>query len=197
MKKEEKKAWKYWLNEWESYVGTVLFTIILILLTGQVLTRYVFNLSFSWLEELATVLYVAMIYCAIASATTHRKHIVVDALTSVVPFQVKKALLILADLIFLVFCCWIVYAYVFGVMKLLGNAITPMLKIPKKLVYGTIPFFIGLTGIRTIQDIFRLAKETEKQLGASKPSIDVDALEKEYLDRVTAETKRKEGWAQK
>lgn len=187
MEQKKKHDWKYWVNEWEAYVGTVLFVIIMILLFTQVITRYVLRLSFPWLEELATVLYVAMTYCAIASATTHRKHIVVDALTSVLPFKAKRIIMIVSDLIFLVFCGWIVYVYAVDIIPMLKGSATLMLRIPNVLVYGSIPVFFALTAIRVVQDIYRLCKENEKTLGASKPTIDVDALEQEYLDRVAAE----------
>lgn len=193
MEKKQKRDWKYWINEWESYVGTVLFVIVMVLLFTQVVTRYVLGLSFSWLEELATVLYVAMTYCAISAATTHRKHIVVDALVSVLPFKGKRVLMIISNLIFLVFCGWIVYVFATEIIPLLRGSSTIMLRTPNEIVYGSIPVFFGLTAVRVVQDIYRLTKENEKTLGVSEPTIDVDALEREYKDRIAAEMKKNGG----
>lgn len=95
--------------------------------------------------------------------------------------------MIVSDLIFLVFCGWIVYVYAVDIIPMLKGSATLMLRIPNVLVYGSIPVFFALTAIRVVQDIYRLCKENEKTLGASKPTIDVDALEQEYLDRVAAE----------
>lgn len=70
---------------------------------------------------------------------------------------------------------------------MLKGSATLMLRIPNTVVYGSIPLFFALTAIRVVQDIYRLTKENEQTLGSSRPTIDVDALEQEYLDRVAAE----------
>ena len=56
--------------------------------------------------------------------------------------------------------------------------------------FSILPFSMVLVIIRTVQECIRLSKEEEKALGLGKPTFDVDALEREYLDRVR---KEKEG----
>ena len=70
--------WKEIGNQFELYAAAVLFAVIGVLLTIQVFSRYILNHSFSWAEELATLLFVPMIYCGIASAVTKRKHVSVE-----------------------------------------------------------------------------------------------------------------------
>ena len=50
----------------------------------------------------------------------------------------------------------------------------------QQLVYIVIPISLLLTVIRLIQDTIKLAKESEENLGASKPSMDLDACEREW-----------------
>ena len=50
----------------------------------------------------------------------------------------------------------------------------------RPLVYIVIPISLLLTVIRLIQDTIKLAKESEENLGASKPSMDLDACEREW-----------------
>lgn len=179
---EKKKDWKYWLTEWESYVAAVIFIINTFLLFFQVITRYCFNYSITWLEELATFLYLIMVYSAVAAAVTHRKQMCIDALTESLPFKAKKALLIFADIVFIVFCIWIQKG-LWDIIDLMGKGSTALLHIPYSLCYMSVSLFLLLTAVRCVQNILRLWKEEEKELGAKKPSIDLDACEREYLER--------------
>ena len=175
------KGWKYWLNEWESYLSTAFFIINTVLLIVQVISRYCFNHSITWMEELATFFYLIMVYSAIASAVTHRKQICIDALTDVLPFRAKKVMLILSDVIFIIFCIWIQKG-LFDIVDLVGSGSTALLHIPYALCYGSVALFLLLTAVRCVQNILRLWKEQEHELGARKPTLDLDACEREYLE---------------
>ena len=176
----EKKDWKYWLNHFESYISCGCFLAITVLLFVQVVSRYVFGRSYTWTEELATILFVAMIYCAMSAAVTDRKHIRIEALLEAVPFKVKKCMLIISELIFFFFCIYIQPA-MFMMIRDLGSSVTPLLRIPKAPVYLLMPLLLLLTGVRIIQNIIRWWKEKEEKLGATTPAIDLDAIEREYL----------------
>ena len=175
--KAEKKDLKYWLNEWESHFSAIIFIIIGIMLTVQVVSRYVFNHSFTSFEELATCLFVAMAYSGIAAAVTHRKHLTISALPDAVPFKVRKILLILANVIFGVFCIWLCLPMI-EYIKLLKGFVLPVSRLPETLFYWPIPFFMALTVVRLIQDSIRLAKENEQTLGETVPPLDMNAYEK-------------------
>lgn len=54
-----------------------------------------------------------------------------------------------------------------------------MLGIPKALMYTVIPVMMTVSSVKIAYDIYRLVREKEKELGASKPSIDFDAIERE------------------
>lgn len=167
----------------EDYIGTVIFVFMTVLLTVQVVSRYLFNHSFTWTEELSVVMFVWLIYLGVSGAVTKRKHLRIDALINVLPFKAKKFLLILDNVIMFLFCLGIIPA----IMNIINNfadknAVTSLLRMPKAVVYGIIPFGMVLTCIRLVQDTIRLFKEDEKTLGKSKPTIDIDALEQEYFD---------------
>ncbi len=176
-KKEEKKDLKYWLNEWESHFSAILFIVIGIMLTIQVVSRYVFNHSFTSFEEIATCLFVAMTYSGISAAVTHRKHLTISALPDAMPFSVRKVLLILANVIFGVFCIWLCFPMV-EYIKLIKGFKLPVSRLPEELFYWPIPFFMILTVIRLVQDSLRLAKENEQTLGETVPPLDMNAYEK-------------------
>ena len=182
-KKEESFLIKF-LNNFETYIGAVIFIVMTVLLFFQVVSRYVLHHSFTWTEELATILFVWMTYLGVAGAVTYRKHLKIDAFVSAVPFKVRRVLLIVSDIIFFGFSLYII----FPMMRLVNNfaarhAVSSIMKIPKSLSYVIMPLCFALTAIRLIQDIIRLSKEKEEDIGTSKPTIDMDALEKEAEER--------------
>lgn len=87
-----KKDWKYILNQFESYIGAALFIAICILMLVQIISRYLLGNAITWAEELATLMFVPMIYCGFASAVTNRKHISIEAVQFFAPFKVRKAM---------------------------------------------------------------------------------------------------------
>lgn len=174
--------WKEIGNQFELYAAAVLFAVIGVLLTIQVFSRYILNHSFSWAEELATLLFVPMIYCGIASAVTKRKHVSVEIVQQFVPFRIRKALMILSQIIFLIFCVYIQFP-LYRVIDDLGASVTDLLRIPKRYIYIWIPILLLLTGVRIVQDIIRLWNENEENLGYSEPALDLDACEKIAKER--------------
>ena len=168
------------LNHFEVYAGAGIFIIMTILLFVQVVTRYCFGHAVTWAEEVATILFVWMVYLGVAAAVLSRKHLKIDAFVEMLPFKAKKTLLIISNVIFLAFSLYII----FPMMSLVNNyaaksATSPILKIPKALSYVVMPLCFLLPAIRLVQEIIRLSKEKEKELGVSKPIIDIAALEKE------------------
>ena len=170
---------KTFLNNIELYLATLCFIVLTVMLTLQVFSRFILHHSWTWMEEFATIMFVWMIYLAISAAVTYRKHLRIDFLLDMMPFKVKKVMLIISNVIFALFNVYI-SVIMFNVIKLLGASKTTMLKIPQQLVYIVIPISLLLTVLRLIQDTIKLAKESEENLGASKPSMDLDACEREW-----------------
>lgn len=177
MSERSKKLWRF-LVDLDTYIGAVIFIVILFLLTLQVISRYVFNFSLTWTEELSVALFVLMTYFGVSSAVTYRKHLRIDALLDVVPYHIKKALLIISDVIFICFNSYIVFPF-FNIIIDLGPAKSPILGIPKALVYFFIPLMLTISSMKLIADIYKLAREKKKEIGSSKPAIDFERIEKE------------------
>lgn len=179
---------KTFLNNFELYLATLCFIILTVMLTLQVFSRFILNHSWTWMEEFATIMFVWMIYLAISAAVTHRKHLRIDVLLEAVPFQVKKVMLIASNVIFAAFNIYISVIMV-DVIQLLGNSKTTMLGIPQQLVYIVIPVGLIISVIRLVQDTLKLLKEEKKDLGASKPSMDLDACERIWEEKKAAKAK--------
>ena len=179
----KKHDWKWYLNNFEAYIAAALFIIICALMFIQVVTRYVFNHAITWTEEMASMLFVVLIYCAIASAVTHRKHIYIGVVLGAVPFKVRKAMMIAGNVFFGAFCVYIIPPFM-KVISVLGASKTVLLGVPLKIAYWPVPILLVLITIRIIQNILRLWKEDEENLGKSVPTIDLDAAERDYLESV-------------
>lgn len=182
MKEKRKINWVFLLNNFESYISMVVFIFMTVFLTVQVISRYCFGYSLAWAEELATILFVPMIYCSISAAVTHRKHITISAVQDALPFRARKVLLIISDLIFLIFCIYVQKPLMELIIDL-GNSTSAILGISKRLCYICIPFLLILTSIRIIQDIIRLFRENEENLNKKAPTLDLDAFEREAIER--------------
>lgn len=177
------------LNHFEIYATTVCFFVLTILLTLQVISRYVLNQSFTWMEELGTIMFIWMIYLGISGAVTSRKHLRIDFVLEMVPFKIKRILLMFSNLVFAVFNVYISFVML-NVMKLLGTSVTTMLRIQKVVVYAIIPFSLILASVRLVQDTIRLSKENATELGASKPSLDLASCEREFRNSLLPDKKR-------
>ena len=76
--KDGKFDLRTFLDNIELYLATLFFIILTIMLTLQVISRYVLQNSFTWMEEFATIMFVGMIYLGVSSAVTKRKHLRID-----------------------------------------------------------------------------------------------------------------------
>ena len=186
MKSEKDSKLKLLLNNFELYAGTVCFIMLTVLLTVQVVSRYILNHSFTWVEEIATMMFVWMSYFGISAAITKRKHLRIDFLLEMMPFKVKRAMLILCNVIFMAFCVYMTWVMLDLMEIALAGSKSPMLRIPYTVVYAIIPFNMIVSLVRLVQDTVKLTKETKENLGATKPSIDLDACEERYRKKVAA-----------
>lgn len=175
------------INRFELYIGCVLFLIMMVLLTLQVISRYTGN-AITWTEELSCIMLVWMSYLGFAGAITSRKHLRIDAFINSRSFKVKKALLIISNVVNACFAALLI-APMYNVVVTFHsiNAVSPIMRIPKAFTFVILPISMVLVIIRTVQECIRLATEEEKKLGMGKPTFDVDALEREYLERVQKE----------
>lgn len=182
-----KHIFNEFIQRFELYIGCVLFLVMMVLLTIQVISRYTGN-SITWTEELSCIMLVWMSYLGFAGAITSRKHLRIDAFINSRKFKTKKILLIISNIVNACFAALLIKPMYNVVVTFASiNAVSPILRIPKGITFSILPFSMVLIIIRTVQECLRLAKEEEKKLGIGKPTFDVDALEREYLERVQKE----------
>ena len=180
-----KKGVLKFLNEFEVYIGAVLFAAMTVLLTLQVITRYLFNHSFTWTEELCTVFFIWLSYLGACGAVLKGKHLRIDGVLNSLHGKAKKALMIFTDLVTMGFCVYMIPP----LMKIIANfakrhSATILLRMPKSLIYAVLPFCLALMTIRLIQDCWRIARsdDSDVKVTTSRSIFDKDPEEETASD---------------
>lgn len=140
------------LNNIESYICRVLLVVFVTLLMVQILSREVFGYSSSWIEELATYLFVWFAYFGASHAAKMSAHNRVTFQFKPFPKIVATICVFISDLIWLVFNMYFVYLsydFVFHKMNLFWKSQT--LGYPMKYFYVILPISFALMSIRVIQ----------------------------------------------
>lgn len=136
-----------------SYVLVILLTVIL---STQIINRYIFSTSFVWLEEIARICFVWLIYFCVASAARENSHIRVGLIDLVVPRSWVRVFDYIADALVIGFSLIIVWL---GIELMLSTIAygekTSVTEIPMAIIYAVIPFCFGLMVIRIIGYNFR------------------------------------------
>ena len=165
------------LNRFEVYIGTGIFLFLTAILTVQVVGRYVFRFSFAWIEEVSVICLVVMIYCGVAGAVTGRQFLKIDMLLNMVPFRVKRVLLILNTVIQAAFTGWLTFYLVKIIETMVKvNSVYSITRLPKVYIYIIIAFFLLLSILRAVQEIMKLSRERESELGRAIPAFDLDKI---------------------
>jgi C4-dicarboxylate transporter, DctQ subunit len=128
-----------------------------VIIFGQVVSRYGFNFTPSWSEELSRFLIVWSIFIGVSIGVRKNQHIGVDALIRFMPHKLKVASEVLLNLIGLVVVGILVYisiGYIKDTMEY--EQLSPSMRIPMYIPYMAMPVGLTLSGIRFIQDIVRL-----------------------------------------
>lgn len=151
----QKKGIKYWLNHVEEVLLVAMLAVMVVLIFVQVVSRYVFNSSLTWTEELARYMFVWLSWIGISLAAREGQHITIDAVVNL--FQGKKVFIfinILAELAVIAICAVMFYEGVQITGKMYQiKSVSPMLKIPMGVCYMSVVVGCGLLIIRTIGKI--------------------------------------------
>lgn len=166
------------LDNFESYVCRTLLAIFVVLLFAQIISRELFNYSFSWSEELATYMFVWFVYFGASYAAKLYAHNRVTFQFNRLSKKVTNIIEGIADLFWIAFNVYFVYlsfTFVFFKMNLFWKSQT--LGIPMKYIYMILPIAFALMTIRIIQaNYLKLVK-----------GIDVRDPEKAHVEEIIHE----------
>lgn len=119
-------------------VVVIVFATIVVVVFGQVVSRFVFNAPFSWSEELARYLQVWLIMLGSAACLRKGLHLTVDYAIHSLPQGAKRNLHLLS-LAAILFFLGVVFVSGISLIAATLNQRTPALQIPMWVVYLAIP----------------------------------------------------------
>lgn len=93
-----------WLDvNFEAVLMVTFFTMMIILVTVQVILRFVFKTGFAWGEEVARILFVWMSFSSFGYLTRNSRHVRVGFLVGKIKDSIQKKVLLVCDFLFLIF----------------------------------------------------------------------------------------------
>ncbi|MGR5499289.1 TRAP transporter small permease [Vibrio chaetopteri] len=142
-----------WLNEnLEGAVGALLLAAIVILITIQVIMRYVFQNALSWSEELTLWTFIWFIWVGIAYAFKERKHVKVTFFQDLLPEKIKKYLEVIIDIAIVAFLLTMTYqSYKLITLPYVLSQKSVVLNLPIAVMYASAPVGSLLSVFRIVQ----------------------------------------------
>jgi len=116
------------------HILATFFGATIVVVTAQVLFRYVLNRSLAWTEELSRYLFVWIIFLGAALAIRDATHIRIDMLVTRLPKAAARAIGALTHWLILAFLVLLVVLG-FRLVHHTAGTPTPTLRLPENLVY--------------------------------------------------------------
>lgn len=153
-----------WLNDnLEAALGGALLAGVVLLITVQVVMRYVFQNALSWSEELTLWTFIWFIWIGISYAFKERKHVKVTFFQDFLPIKAKAALEVVIDISVIVFLLIMTYqSYKLISLPYVLSQKSVVLNLPIAILYASAPVGSLLSVFRIIQ--FYVAKPAQTSL---------------------------------
>ncbi|MGD9567591.1 MAG: TRAP transporter small permease [Sedimentibacter sp.] len=148
-----KKLAKFY-NSFEEYILVASLVVTVIVIFIQVIARYVFNSSLSWSEEFSRYLFIWQTWLGASVALRDNKHIRLEMMDNKFGPKGYHALMIIADVIWLIFDIFLVISGTELVSQQLRRGTKSSgLGIPLAFVYASLPVSSFVIAIRILVEI--------------------------------------------
>lgn len=149
--------WERNVRNFERNFSWLLLLALTLMLTAQIITRYVFFTSINWIEEFSRIVFVWFIYLSISWIIIQGRHIRVTALDMILPDLWKSSFSIFADFLWLFFnIIMTYYGALFVWSEIVNYSETDVLEIPEAIVHGIIPVGFALMTVRLAAHMYRV-----------------------------------------
>lgn len=138
-------------DELEAHILSYSLAFTTLLIFVQVILRYIFNNSLSWSEELARYIFIWQIWLGTSVSMKENEHICLDMLNNKLKGKAKVILALVANLLMLAFCVFLVkygWELVMSMMRRGNKSVA--LRIPMWIVYSSLPFSQLVVGLRVL-----------------------------------------------
>jgi TRAP-type C4-dicarboxylate transport system permease small subunit len=159
-------AVRRYFASFEMILAGVLLVAMTLLLAVQIVERYILGSSIVWLEEIARICFVWLIYFSAAGATRDDRHIRIEILDLFLGPAALKWVTLFADVLTIGFDLVIVWLGILLVKSSIQYGdVTPVTNIPMGFIYVVIPVCYGLMAYRLFDFNIR------KRAGLVEPAV--------------------------
>jgi C4-dicarboxylate transporter DctQ subunit len=158
-------SFKKLLDEKLEEVFLVLTMVVMVVLIFvQVISRYVFEASLSWSEELARYVHIWQIWIGASFAIRKREHIKVEAFKKLFNETGQKVIELISIILWFALAVFLAIAGTDLVATIFSRGQnSPAMQMPMWMVYSAIPLGGLLMSIRLIQQLYFLFKPEKQQ----------------------------------
>ena len=151
----------------DDYLEETILLILLVLMTCimgiQIVSRYVFQNSLTWSEELVRYMFVWSAFLGVPFCIKHGLSIKVDQFRNLFPIPLQKVLMYIDKIIiFLLFLVMFIYSCLVVKASYLSGQTSPAMQIPMWIVQLSVCVSSLLSMIRSIQNFANLIRGKTK-----------------------------------
>ncbi|MSP50536.1 MAG: TRAP transporter small permease [Alphaproteobacteria bacterium] len=133
----------------EDWIGTALLAVILVVLSAEIVIRYVFGNSLFWYDELSRYCLISLTFLGCATGVRKRCHVRIDLIDFLLPEAWRRRLTTVVDAIVLAYLLYVGYA-AWKVAGILVTSPSAALGVPMGYVYMAIVAGFGLAAFRLV-----------------------------------------------
>ena len=147
----------------DDYLEETILLILLVLMTAimgvQIVSRYVFQNSLTWSEELVRYMFVWSAFLGVPFCIKHGLSIKVDQFRNLFPIPLQKVLMYIDKIIiFLLFLVLFIYSFTVVRATYLSGQTSPAMQLPMWTVQISVTVSSLLSMIRSIQNLSHLVR---------------------------------------
>lgn len=140
------------LNYVVSLVACALLAVILVCCTLQVVTRYVFNSSLYWSEEVARYIFVWCSMLGLSVAVKNGSNASIDVISGRLKGKAKSIQKIVVDVIIMAICVLLI-RYGIQILPTMARTVSAALLIPNNYLYASVPVSAAIIVIHCLSNL--------------------------------------------
>ena len=164
LQKTGKKIYQFYVGLGVAAMGFVAVGVIF-----AVIMRYFFNISFTFLEELITLVFTFTTFWGIGICVLENEHVLIDFFFAKLPDDVQRWMNVLNYLIVLASLILLQY-YAVKWIGVAGKTISNGMRIKYMYIYGIMPVGVGVSIMCVLVKLYSLVRNID--LGFLKPVYD-------------------------
>lgn len=142
----------------EEILGSSLLVALCLVTIFKIVSRYVTRTSASWAEEVATILFMYLVFVGASLALKKRDHFAIDFIVDKMPAALGRLLRLLSAVLVIVFAGLVLY-YGGRLVASGWNARTAALEMPQAVANLAIPLGGLLMLVRAVEDLVKRLRE--------------------------------------